>query len=141
MGRRILLSLIAAAGIGVGGYVHFKIWQNEYRHAPVREMFVANWVASAVVVVVLLLAAITFERRIVRAAALLGLVLSLGSLAAFGLSRGPGLPTLHGKFKETGLETTSSYFFTVGSVKTILVTESLGALACLALLVDRRRSA
>jgi len=144
MGRRVLLALIAAASIGIGGYVHFKIWQHEYRHAPVREMFVANFVLSAVVVVLLLMG--MFASRTLRTAAGLGVLLAAGSLIAFALSRGPGLPTLHGTFKEKGLETTASYFFTFGSAKTVLVAEGVGLLTCWALLVDtgarglRRRS-
>jgi hypothetical protein len=142
MGRRVLLTVIAAASLGVGGYVHFKIWQNEYRHAPVRELFVANWVTSAVVVV-LLLAGLAVPRA-GRVVAGIGLLLALGALIAFGLSRGPGVPTLHGTFKETGLETTSSYFFQVGSAKTVLVAEGLAALSCMGLVfagMPRRRSA
>ena len=128
---------LAAALLGLGGYVHFKIWQNEYRHAPVREMFVANWVLSAVLVVALLVLGVRRWRAGERWVLLAALALSLGSLAAFALSRGPGLPTFHGTFKESGLETTASYVFSLGSAKTILVTESLAALVCGALLVRR----
>jgi hypothetical protein len=47
---------------------------------------------------------------------------------------------LHGTFKETGLETTSSYFFHVGSAKTILAAEGAAALSCLGLaLLPARR--
>jgi hypothetical protein len=144
MGRRVLLTLIAAASIGIGGYVHYKIWQHEYRHAPVREMFVANFVVSAVVVVLLLMG--TYARDIQRVAATIGVLLAAGSLIAFALSRGPGLPTLHGTFKEKGLETTADYFFHFGSAKTVLVAEAVALLSCGSLLLDtasrrlRRRS-
>jgi hypothetical protein len=134
--------LLAGLLVGVGGYVHFKIWQNEYRHAPVRELFIAAWVASAVVAVALL--AISLARRPSsageRAVLVAGMALSLGSLAAFALSRGPGLPTLHGTFKEHGLETTASYLFSLGSAKTILATESVAALLCGGLVVRRVRT-
>ena len=135
--------LAAAIAIGVGGYVHFKIWQNDYRHAPVREMFVAQWVVSALVVLVLLGAAARprLSPRALQLAALAGLLLSLGSLVAFGISRGPGLPTLHGNFKEHGLETTASYFFHVGSAKCILVAETLAAIVCGALIIEQERLA
>src|SRR5579872_4767908 len=107
MAKTLPQQFAAAVFLAIAGYVHFKIWQVEYRHAPVREMFVANWVVSAVVVALLVVTAfIGTGGRWVAAA---GFVLAVGSIAAFALSRGPGLPTLHGTFKETGLETTASY--------------------------------
>lgn len=134
--QRVLV-LATAVAIGVGGFVHFRIWQHEYRHAPVRELFVANWVASALVV--LLLVAASVRPSVTTVAALGALLVSVGSLAAFALSRGPGVPTLHGSFKETGLETTSSYFFQVGSAKTILVAEELAVLFSAVVAGTRRR--
>lgn len=138
-----LQRLGAALALGLAGYVHFKIWQNEYRHAPVREMFVANWVASGLVVILLIVVAVLprLPKRYARIAALAGLLVALGSLVAFGLSRGPGLPTLHGNFKEHGLETTASYFFHVGSAKTILVAETIAAILCGGLIVQQERLA
>jgi hypothetical protein len=134
--------LVAAIALGVGGYVHLKIWQHEYRHAPVREMFVANWVASLALVALLVAAAVlpALGRQLGRVVAFGGLLLAVGSLVAFALSRGPGLPTLHGTFKEHGLETTSSYVFHFGSAKAILVAESLAAVICGSLLLVGRSS-
>jgi hypothetical protein len=117
--------LAIAVLVGVGGFVHLRIWEHEYRHAPVRELFVANWAASAVVVI--LLVGTVVVRRGAWAGSVGALLVSVGSLAALALSRGPGVPTLHGTFKEHGLETTSSYFFHVGSAKTVLVAEGLAA--------------
>jgi glucan phosphoethanolaminetransferase (alkaline phosphatase superfamily) len=117
----------AALTVGVGGYVHFQIWRHEYRHAPVREMFVANWVVSAILVVALI--ALPKLAKPLYAA---GVLLSAGSLIAFALSRGPGLPTLHGTFKETQLETTASYVFHLGSSKTVLVAEAAALILCAA---------
>lgn len=125
MRRSAIFVPIVAAFLAIGGYVHFRIWQHEYRHAPVREMFVANWVASAVTVALLLVALAV--PKLARPALSLSLAVSVGSLVAFALSRGPGMPTLHGTFKEHGLETTASYFFHAGSAKTILVTEWVAA--------------
>ena len=138
MDARLPQRLAVALLLAVGGYVHFRIWQNEYRHAPVREMFVANWVASAVVVVVLVVLSVRRwgTPRLEGMAVGAGLAISLGSLVAFALSRGPGLPTLHGTFQEHGLETTASYLFNLGSAKTILVTETLAAVLSGALLVQ-----
>jgi hypothetical protein len=136
---RRLLPLIAALAIGVGGYVHFQIWRLEYRHVPVREMFIANWIASAIVVaaLVVIVAASRTDHRIGQVTLLAGMLLSAGSLAAFALSHGPGLPTLHGTFKETGLETTGSHLFNLGSAKTVLVAETIALLACGVSLVRR----
>jgi hypothetical protein len=135
---RYVAHMLVAVCIGIGGYVHYRIWHTEYRHAPVRELFVANWVASALVVVALAL--VIIWPRLDRWAFVGALLVSVGSLAAFALSRGPGVPTLHGNFKETGLETTASYVFHLGSAKTILVTESLAALLSGGLLFSKPRT-
>jgi hypothetical protein len=123
--------------IGLAGYVHYRIWKLEYRHAPVREMFVANWVLSAVVAIGLLVVVLVPSvRRVADRPLLLGaLLLSLGSIVAFVLSRGPGLPTLQGTFEET----TSEYVFHLGSAKVILVSEAVAAVLSGALLLPRRR--
>ena len=117
-----------AVAVGISGFIHLRIWQHEYRSAPVREMFVANWALSALVAVVLVASvAGRIPSRVDRAALLGATLLALGSLAAFALSRGPGLPTLHGTFKEHGLETTAAYFFGIGSAKVALVSETVAA--------------
>jgi hypothetical protein len=136
----IAQKLAAAVLIGIGGFVHFRIWQHAYRHAPVREMFVANWAASAVVVVLLVAVAVMGRRApgsLVTVTLVAALALAAGSLAAFALSRGPGLPTLHGTFKEHGLETTPDYFFGLGSAKTVLAAEGLAAVLSIWLLVRK----
>lgn len=69
-----------------------------------------------------------------------GMVFCLASLAAFALSRGPGLPTLHGSFKEHGLETTAAYVFGIGSAKVVLVAETIAAVLCGWLLVTSNGS-
>lgn len=131
-----------AACIAVAGFVHFRIWEHEYRHAPVREMFVANAIVS-VVLVIGLVAGIASRRpqsRAQRAMLTAGMVFCLASLAAFALSRGPGLPTLHGSFKEHGLETTAAYVFGIGSAKVVLVAETIAAVLCGWLLVTSNGS-
>ncbi len=128
------LRIVAAVAIALGGFVHLRIWQHEYRHAPVREMFMANWLLSAVIAA-LLLGTVVLPRALRRMDVLIvmaGLTWSIGTLAAFALSRGPGLPTLHGSFKEHGLETTASYVSTWGSAKVTLVTETVAAIVCAA---------
>jgi hypothetical protein len=136
--ERVTLGIIAVC-VAISGYVHFRIWQTDYRHAPVREMFVAQAVVSLVIAVALIAAiAIGTRSSLARAAVWAALVVAAASLIAFALSRGPGLPTLHGTFKETGLETTQSFFFNVGSAKTILVAEGIAVLASLFQLSNSR---
>ncbi|MCU1458911.1 MAG: hypothetical protein JWL73_3003 [Actinomycetia bacterium] len=141
MSLRNLGRIAVAFFIGLAGYVHYRIWKVEYRHAPVREMFVANWVLSAVIavglVLVVLVPAIRWLGRLLLVGALL---LAVGSIIAFVLSRGPGLPTFHGTFKESGLETTGKYVFDLGSAKVILVSESIAAVLSIVLLIPGRRT-
>ena len=134
--------LVAAGCIALTGFVHFEIWRYDYRHAPVREMFLAQAAVSAIVAVLLV---VTAARPVLAAgigkwSLLAGMLLAEASLVAFAVSRGPGLPTLHGNFKEHGLETTASYVFGLGSAKTILVAETAAAVLCGALLIQRRGS-
>ena len=142
--RRAAIPILAGAALAVSAYVHARIWQNEYRHAPVRELFLLSAVGLAAVAVTLLASALpAVPGRLRTAAASAGALAAAASLLAFGLSRGPGLPTLHGRFKETGLEATTSYFFHFGSAKTILVAETIALLACataLAMTVRHDRS-
>lgn len=141
MDIRRIECLAAAACIAVTGYIHFKIWQHEYRHAPIREAFLAFVVASVVVTVLLV---VTATRPIIalgigKVSLFAGMILAQASLLAFAVSRGPGIPTLlHGTFKEKGLETTASYVFSLGSAKVSLVAETAAALLCGALLIQRR---
>jgi hypothetical protein len=129
--RRTWLPILAGAALAVSAYVHVRIWQHEYRHAPVRELFLASAVGLAAVGVMLIVTALPAVPARLRAfAALTGALAAAASLVAFALSRGPGLPTLHGRFTEHGIETTSSYFFHFGSAKTILVAETAAVLAC-----------
>ena len=142
MNRTVIARASAAVSVAVAGFVHFRIWQNEYRHAPVREMFLANAVVSALLAVGFL-AGVGFHaphHPLHRALLVAGMVLSLGSLAAFALSRGPGLPTLHGSFKEHGLETTRAYVLGIGSAKVVLLAETATAVLCGWLLVATSRA-
>jgi len=146
MSLRNVERIAVAFFIAVGGYVHYRIWKLEYRHAPVREMFVANFVLSAIVAVGLIAIVVAPNLRRVAERPLLiaALLLSVGSIVAFALSRGPGLPTLHGTFKETGLETTGAYVFHWGSAKVILISEAIvailsGTLLWQSLQTDSRR--
>lgn len=140
--NRIIASAGAAVCTALAGFVHFRIWQNEYRHAPVREMFIANAVLSALLVLGILagMAPRRSQSPAHRGLLVAVMVFCLASLVAFGLSRGPGLPTLHGSFKEHGLETTSSYVFGFGSAKAVLVAETLAAALCGWLLVETSNS-
>lgn len=135
--RTVIARASVAACIAVAGYVHFRIWEHEYRHAPVREMFLANAIVSAVLVVGLVagIASRRPQSRVQRGIPSAGMLFCLASLAAFALSRGPGLPTFHGSFKEHGLETTAAYVFGIGSAKVVLVAETVAAVLCGWLLV------
>jgi len=132
MNKRIA-TIIAAAGIALGGYLHLEIWRGGYRYAPVKEMFLLNVGLSGAVAIALL-----FHPSRVTAAA--GLLLSLGSLAAFGLSRwtAVGLPTLHGTFTETGLNPTNVRFLGGPAAVTLLAAEAVAVICCTAALFLRQ---
>jgi hypothetical protein len=119
-------AVIAAIGIAIGGYVHFRLWHGVYRHAPIREMFVLNIVLSAVLAVALLV-----PRRVF---AIAGAALAAGSLTALVLSRTVGLPTPHGRWTEIGLAP-GQRLFGVNETLLIIVAESVALLACAALVV------
>jgi hypothetical protein len=87
-----------------------------------------NVALSAVIAIALLVR----PNRLVAGA---GLLLAAGSLAAFGLSRGPGLPTFHGKFTETGLQPHNVRFLGQPAALGVLIVEGLAVLLCLALLL------
>jgi hypothetical protein len=126
-----ILTVLAAIGIAVGGYIHFHLWQGVYHHAPIREMFVLNVVASAFLAI-----AVFIPTRI---AALAGAALAAGSLAALGLSRVASLPTPHGRWSEIGLAPGGQTFFGVSDTLIVIVAEALALVACLALVAVRSR--
>ena len=128
--RNRVVTIVAAVAIAVGGYLHWKIWDDAYRHAPVREMFLINVGLSAVLAIALLL-------RPTKLIAAGGFLLAAGSLVAFALSRGPGLPTFHGKFTETGLQPHNVQFLGQPAAVAVLVAEALAVICCLGLLVRR----
>jgi hypothetical protein len=131
--------VVAAISFAVAGYVHLEIWRYAYRYTSVGGEFLADVVASAAVAVALLACAVVpGKMRTLRGVLLVAVAVAVGSLAAFALSRGPGVPTPHGLFKEHGFETTPSYFFGVGSAVTVLFAETLAVVACLGILVDQR---
>jgi len=131
--RRRIPAVIAALSIAAGGYLHLQIWRGGYRYAPVKEMFLLNVGLSALVALALLI-------RPNRLTALAGLLLSAGSLAAFGLSRGPGLPTPHGIFTETGLNPTNVRFLGGPAAVTLLAAEALAVITCTVMLLLYRRA-
>jgi hypothetical protein len=128
-----ILTVLAAIGIAVGGYIHFHLWQGVYHHAPIREMFVLNVVVSAFLAIAVLIPT--------RVAALAGAALAAGSLAALGLSRIASLPTPHGRWSEVGLAPGGQTFFGVSDTLIVIVAEALALVACLALLAVRSRNA
>ncbi len=131
--RNRIVATVAAVAIALGGYLHLQIWRGGYRYAPVKEMFLLNVGLSALVAIALLV-------RPGRLSAFGGLLLSAGSLAAFGLSRGPGLPTLHGTFTETGLQPHSVRFLGQPAAVSVLAAEAL-VVICTLLLLARRTTA
>jgi hypothetical protein len=125
-----IATAVAAIAIAVGGYLHLDIWRVSYRFAPVKNMFLLNVGISGAVA-----AALFLHPRKVAAAA--GLALSVGSLAAFGLSRGPGLPTLHGKFTEMGLAPHNVRFLGGPAAITLLAAEAVAVVCCAVVLLSR----
>jgi hypothetical protein len=126
-----IAAAVAAVAVAVGGYLHLAIWKGGYRFAPVKEMFLLNVGISAAVA-----AALIFHPRKLTAAA--GLVLSVGSLAAFGLSRGPGLPTLHGTFTEMALAPHNVRFLGGPAAVTLLAAEAVAVICCTLVLARRQ---
>jgi hypothetical protein len=77
--------VLAAGLVLTGGLVHLNLWQHGYRAIPkIGPLFLVNMVASVVVAVALLVSA-------ARPVILVGVALSLGSLAALAVSRTVGL--------------------------------------------------
>jgi hypothetical protein len=132
-----LFSAAAGGAIVVGGYVHYCLYRHGYRSIPkIGVGFLLQVLSSAVVAGALLIGrerALHLGHLIVRRTAavrLAGLMLSIGTLAAFGLTRTPaGLFN----FVERGLQPAPQ-------AVTALVAESLAVLLLgMALLADRLR--
>jgi hypothetical protein len=132
--RNRIFASVAAVSVALGGYLHLQIWRGGYQFAPVRELFLLNVGISGAVAVALLL----HPRKLTAAA---GLLLSFGSLAAFALSRGPGLPTLHGKFTEMALAPHNVHFLGGPAALPLLVAEGLAVICCVMVLASRRTTA
>ncbi|MGH9124639.1 MAG: hypothetical protein ACRDZ8_07915 [Acidimicrobiales bacterium] len=127
--------MIAAIAIGIGGYLHYDVWHSSYRHLPGRYALVKQlFLVNAGLSVLVLLALIISPARLVAVA---GLLLSAGSLVAFALSRGPGLPTLHGSFKETGLTPHEVQFLGQPAALIVLIAEGVAVVLCLGLALRR----
>ncbi|MDP9074908.1 MAG: hypothetical protein M3N98_12200 [Actinomycetota bacterium] len=132
--RNRILTAVAALSLALAGYLHLAIWKGGYRFAPVKEMFLLNVGLSAAVA-----AAVLFHPRKLTAAA--GLALAAGSLVAFGLSRGPGLPTVHGTFTEMGLAPHNVRFLGTGAAAILLAAEAVAVVCCAAVLLARPAAA
>lgn len=122
-----IVRLIAAAAVLIGGYAHYHLWDVSYRHAPVKELFVINAIASLVIGIALAIG----PRRL---AALGGIGLSVLTLAAFALSRGPGVPTFHATFTESGLQPSSVHVLGVGVALVTLIAEGVALVLSLVIL-------
>jgi hypothetical protein len=117
--------VVAAAAVALGGYAHYDLYYNAgYRYAPVGSMFVLNFVSAWVIALLLLVG----PRRI---ASFLGVGVSVLSLLAFILSRGPGVPTFSGtNFKESGLSPQSVHIVGIEIALVVIVVEAVGVLLC-----------
>lgn len=122
-----VLRIVAAAAVLIGGYCHYHLWDVAYRHTPVKEMFVINFVASLVIGIALVIG----PRRL---AALGGIGVSALTLVAFILSRNGGVPTFHQKFTESGLQPSNVHVFGVKVALLTLITEGVALLLCLVIL-------
>ncbi|MGI8751595.1 MAG: hypothetical protein ACR2MN_04675 [Acidimicrobiales bacterium] len=122
-----IVRLLAAAAVLIGGYCHYHLWDVAYRHSRVRELFVINAIASLVIGLALAIG----PRRL---AALGGIGLSVLTLVAFALSRGPGVPSFHGTFTETGLQPSSVYVLGVGVALMTLIAEGVALVLSLVIL-------
>ncbi len=127
--KRVFPAAVAAVGIALGGFVHFRLWHGVYHLAPIHQMFVLNIVLSAFLAV-----AVFIPRRVF---ALAGAALSAGSLAAIALSRTSfGLPTsLHVRWMEKGLAPAGQTLFGVSDTLLVIIAESVALAACVALVL------
>jgi uncharacterized membrane protein len=81
---KLPLAIMGAAGLTVGGYVHWCLYRHGYRSIPViGTLFLLNVIASAVITI-----AVLVSRRLVTLLA--GIGVAVGTLGAFVASRLPG---------------------------------------------------
>jgi hypothetical protein len=81
---KLPLAIVGAAGLTVGGYVHWCLYRHGYRSIPViGTLFLLNVIASAIVAI-----AVLVSRRLVTLLA--GIGVAVGTLGAFVASRLPG---------------------------------------------------
>jgi len=131
------LTAVAATAIAIGGYVHFCLYRRGYRAIPkIGTAFLLQVLASVVVASALLFfsgqRSLKLGRLTVRSSFLtegIGWFLSLGTLAAFAVSRTPA--GLLG-FREGGLQPAPQAIVTVVAELAALV------LLSVALIIDRR---
>jgi len=116
-----VVRVLAAVAVLIGGYSHYHLWDVAYRHTPVKELFIINAVTSLVIGIGLVIG----PRRL---AALGGIGVSLLTLVAFVLSRGPGVPTFHGTFTETGLQPSNVHVLGVNVALLTLIVEGAALL-------------
>lgn len=118
--NRALRAMTAVASIAAG-VLHWDIWANHgYRSAPVRELFVA----SAVLGVAAGLLALAG-----RLGALAAAIVNAGFLAAFTLSRVGEMPTLHGGWREAGLNPEGAAILGASTTLLLLIAEGV-AVVC-----------
>ena len=136
---RPALRYAAAASIAVGGYVHYCLYRNGFRTIPkIGVGFLLQVITSALVAGALVIGrehVLRLGRLVVRSSVavwLLGLSLSVGTLAAFGLSHTPmGLFA----FREFGWQPAPQAAIALVAELTAVVLLATG------LLIDRRRPA
>jgi hypothetical protein len=95
-----VVTLAAAVAVGVGGLLHLRTWDADYRSIPdgavpglwvVQTGFPANALASVVVAAALIAVALGAMRSLRTGVVIAAIVLQLGSIGALVASRGPGI--------------------------------------------------
>ncbi|MCU1372639.1 MAG: hypothetical protein JWO77_3833 [Ilumatobacteraceae bacterium] len=124
------VTVAAAVAVAVGGLLHLRTWNSDYREIPdgavpglwvVKAGFPANALLSVLVAAALVAIAFGALGRIHRLVLAAGLILEMGSIAALVASRGPGIFG----WSETGYEGSAVQILVVEAIAVVLLTTAL----------------